>query len=145
VVSTVWQFLLLLFWNFSFLNPKFSKCFCHLSPKISKMFFGMESVAYFPKFFQIYTHPHPKKKNPSSAYFSIFFCSNIYQIGYHRRDPPKKIVTTLQKFTPKQKKPPPVDICSFTSIFCKNPGVKENIQVEFTQIVQKKKYGNHIG
>jgi hypothetical protein len=31
----------------------------------------------------------------------------------------------LQKFTPKQKKPPPVDICSFTSIFCKKPGVKE--------------------
>jgi hypothetical protein len=31
----------------------------------------------------------------------------------------------LQKFAQKKEKPPPVYICSFTSIFCKKPGVKE--------------------
>lgn len=86
----------------------------------------MESVAYFPKFFQIYTHPHPpQKKTNQFCLFFHFFLLQYLSDRLSPKRPPKKIVTTLQKFTPKQKKPPPVDICSFTSIFCKKPGVKE--------------------
>jgi hypothetical protein len=86
------------------------------------MFFGMESVAYFSKFFKFTLFKFFLKK-PVLLFFPFFFATIF--IRYYITEENPQIVTTLQKFAQKKKKPPPVDICAFTSIFCKKPGVKE--------------------